>query len=551
MNRRRWRTLAASVFAFLLCVASARAADIRLKPARASETGIAKAMNDWKARELTRQGGKFGSHGWWPWGLRAFDLDNDGDLDLLPSHHGVPRSIVLKSLLKETGKLTFVDVTKELGIDSRKLPIADDRPMLWDIDGDRYIDIPNFSDESRVYVVFNRGGKKLEESRIRFHGVAHPEEVVDLNGDGYPDLDAGRLGAFIYDPKAKTFKRDKTMIRFPKPDGLPAELETLMVELKKEKRNRFLRFQFLRYFNLGRDTVGYRPYPIDLNGDGRGDLVFTGYAAYGGGYLARYLLTAADGKLADKTTQLGLPKDAVPIWIDDLTGDGAPEVLSAGKAGGFFVNDGTGKFTLKDSPMNTFLRKREPYLLRAFPADFDNDGDWDLVLSSPRYGRAEVYENKGGGEFKLILKARAWDSNPIVICDIDNDGKMDLLIGGAGKDRKTSIVVYRNETPHAGGFVQICPKMSPPNPFAVGAVVEVFKPGELGKEGTRPIFIEKAHADGTPVHAGLAAAATFDLRVTLPTKKVVEKRGLAGNRRLAIAPDGTVTPIVVPRSNAH
>jgi len=535
MDQRWGRALGASGLALLLCAASVPAADIRLRPVEPGDTGIGKALEAWKARELARQGGKFGSHGWWPWGLRAFDLDNDGDLDLLPSHHGTPRSIVLKSLLKETGKLRFVDVTKELGIDSRQLPIADDRPMLWDVDGDGCIDIPNFSDESRVYVVFNRGGKRLETSKARLHGLSHPHEIIDLNADGYPDVDGGRLGVFIYQPKTRMFTRDRKR-RFPKPDGLPAELAALMVELKKEKRNRFLRFQFLRYFSTGRDTVGYRPYPIDLNGDGRGDLVFTGYAAYGGAYLARYLLTAADGKLADKTTELGLPKDSVPIWIDDLTGDGAPEIITAGKTGGLFTNDGAGKFTLKDSPMNTFLRKREPYLLRAFPADFDNDGDWDLVLSSPRYGRAEVYENKGQGEFKLALKARAWDSNPIVICDIDNDGKMDLLIGGAGKDRKTTIELYLNETPHAGGFVQVCPKMAKPNPFAVGAVVEVFQPGELGKEGARPIFTEKAHADGTPVHAGLGAATTFDLRVSFPAGKRVQKSGLAGNRRLVVTP---------------
>jgi hypothetical protein len=73
--------------------------------------------------------------------------------------------------------------------------------------------------------------------------------------------------------------------------------------------------------------------------------------------------------------------------------------------------------------------------------------------------------------------------------------------------------------------------MAAPNPYAVGAVVEVFLPGELDKPEARPLLIEKAHSDATPVHAGLGTADTFDLRVTHPGGKSLIARGLKSNSR--------------------
>jgi len=136
-----------SAYLTILCVmlastpAVAQEGNVSFKTVSAEETGIKAIMQRWHDAELARQGGKFGSHGWWPWGLTAFDYDSDGDVDLLPTQHGVPRGIVLKSLFHESGKLTFVDVTKELGIDGRDLPISDGKPWVWDFDGDGWLDI--------------------------------------------------------------------------------------------------------------------------------------------------------------------------------------------------------------------------------------------------------------------------------------------------------------------------------------------------------------------------------------------------------------------------
>ncbi len=56
-----------------------------------------------------------------PWGIPGialFDYDNDGDLDIYVTNGpGTPNSLY-KNMLKETGKLTFVDVAVQAGVDA-------------------------------------------------------------------------------------------------------------------------------------------------------------------------------------------------------------------------------------------------------------------------------------------------------------------------------------------------------------------------------------------------------------------------------------------------
>jgi len=528
-TRRRMERVAVCVGLLAAPAAGWGAEGVGFEVLSPEQTGIRAIMQAWHDEELKRQGGKFRSHGWWPWGLTAFDFDNDGDLDLLPTHHGTPRGRLLKSLLKETGKLTFVNVTKDMGIDSRDLPIADGKPWVWDFDGDGWLDIAGFSDESKPRSLFNVGGKKFAViAGFTFHPISHPGELVDLNGDGWPDLTARRRGRSfqcLYDPKGRTFQKKTAEAKLP--PEVPADVAELFAEAKKLKKNRFLNVRCERRY--------------DLNGDGRRDLIVSGIGAYGADTLARYCLADAKGGCADKTAEIGLPPAGAPSLVRDLNGDGAVDVVVAvGDRAGVYLNDGKGRFTVRDGDLKKFLQTRDPYFLRTFPVDLDNDGDADLVVSSPRRGREEVHENLGAGRFRRVLRARGWDSDPIAICDINDDGLMDVVIGGGAKAHKTAINVYLNRTPSPGNFCRICPRMESPNPYAVGALVEAFQAGQMGRKDAVPLLVEKAHPDATPVHLGLGKAKAFDLRVTFPGKppKVVERKAVQACRRLTVTPDG-------------
>ncbi len=498
------------------------------------ETGLRAIMETWRAEELERQGGKFGSHGWWPWGLVAFDFDNDGDLDLLASHHGTPGGRLFKNLLKEQGKVSFADISKSIA--DERLPGADDRPWIWDFDGDGWLDIAGFSDESKPRSFFNMAGKRFVPiPNFTFSPVAHATEVIDLNGNGYPDLltiSRGGIRRHLFDPDKRTFAVKTAFAEGePVPDvcltylNLPEGFADWFAELKKKSNNRFL---------------GYNITKAELNGDGTQDIVIACYGGYGGDALGKYYIVGEDGKTSDGAAKLGLPETGVPILVQDLTGNGAPEVLVASSEGaGLYLNDGQGRFSLREGHLSAFLRQRDPYRLKALPADLDNDGDLDLVVSMPRKGAMRVFENTGGGEFGTVLSAKGWDSNPIVICDIDNDGLLDVVVGGP----RDTISLYLSSAAKPGRYARIFPRMSAPNPFAVGARVEVFEADTLARPGARPLWVQQARHDGQGVHVGLGERQAFDLRVTFPGKdsKVVEQAKLTANDWYRVTSGGVVS----------
>lgn len=503
--------------------------------------GIAAAFRDWHREELARQGGPGKSHGWWPWGLRAFDYNQDGVLDLLASHHGLPNSMLLQGRRAADGTLHYSDVTSALGIEHRDLPGADDRPWIWDFDGDGRLDIAGFSDESRPKIVWNRGDASFQvDEAFSFSPLSHPQEVVDLDGDGFLDLDGGAKGCWFYVPDKRTFRHDANP-RFANSAEIPSDLLAAFLELKKA--NRGFQFQALTHDVVGYDTLGYRPTPIDLDGDGVHDVVLAGSGGYGAPYRGRYLLRQPDGRLLDRMQELGLPEDGVPILLRDLTGDGLPDLLiTADRAGqdggGVFVNQGRGSFRRQENALTQFLDRRGPYLLRAFEADFNHDELVDLVLSNPRLGQVVVFQNHGAGRFEEVLKlSNAWDANPLVLHDFDQDGRIDLAVGlRPEKNSPGDVHLFFNRTANTGHFLTVQVRMPSPNPYAVGAVVEVYPAGEAGRGTGRALHTEKAHPDGTAIHFGLGPRPACDVRVRFPNDRVVVQEEVPLDRVVTIRP---------------
>jgi hypothetical protein len=487
--------------------------NIAFKFITGTENGSRAILEKRKAALLERRGGKLQSHDWWLWGLTPLDYDRDGDPDFLVTIHGPHHGVVLESQFKQTGKLTFADITRELGVDNILPAATGRRTHVWDFDGDGWLDVVGIGSP---HLLNQKGKRFLPLAKAGFLSFS-PQAIVDLNGDSHPDFynNAGQNG--IWNPAKQTFELKP--FTHPVEAKLPANLQKFWQDAKAKPANRFLRS---KYFT-----------DHDLDGDGSAEIIMTGYASYGGDVFARYLRQDKDG-LHDATGEIGLPTEGAPILVRDLDGDGYLDVLiAAAPPAGFYRNDGKGKFRLQAGRLTELLKSRDPYLHRAEAVDFNQDGLLDLVVTKPRSGQTVIYANLGDGIFELIHQLKGWDSDPVATCDLNDDGLVDLAIGGPGD--QVSLLV--NTTEHPGNGSRLYMRMAAPNHHAVGAKLELYRAGGL-KEGARPIRIEAAPHDATPIHLGLGKDRTCDLRATFPGHEPRDWPNVELAERSTLTPQG-------------
>ncbi|MCU0445599.1 MAG: VCBS repeat-containing protein [Microscillaceae bacterium] len=97
------------------------------------------------------------------------------------------------------------------------------------------------------------------------------------------------------------------------------------------------------------------------------------------------------------------------------------------------LNDGKGKFSdaTADRLPHTYRDSEEIAV-----ADFDRDGDLDIVFASEDDGMHEFYLNTGKGFFKEASQKIPVNShaNAVLALDVDKDGDQDLIFGNAGAE---------------------------------------------------------------------------------------------------------------------
>ncbi len=177
---------------------------------------------------------------------------------------------------------------------------------------------------------------------------------------------------------------------------------------------------------------------VDIDGDGDLDIL-TGVV----GGLNRIYINNGKGVFSDESTKRfptspSLNRyDTSQIVIGDVDRDGDPDLFWA--TGGWLsywsqqndlllLNDGKGRFKLSVQP--DFKQRNTGG--GAF-ADFDGDGDLDLVTASQKEP-SRLYLNDGKGVFKDVTATRF--PNPkeehywVLAVDVDEDGDKDILSGG-------------------------------------------------------------------------------------------------------------------------
>ncbi|MGD2168230.1 MAG: VCBS repeat-containing protein [Gammaproteobacteria bacterium] len=151
------------------------------------------------------------------------------------------------------------------------------------------------------------------------------------------------------------------------------------------------------------------------------------------------LAAAAQDPLYRDETALRLPAALAGQCMDaatgDIDGDGDLDLALAMefRSNLILLNDGSGYFSLAENALPASRHDSEDVEF----ADFDRDGDLDLVFVSEDDRTDELFLNVGNGRFSDAGSRLpvAHVSNALAVTDVDGDGFPDLLTGNIGINR--------------------------------------------------------------------------------------------------------------------
>jgi hypothetical protein len=316
----------------------------------------------------------------------AGDADGDGDLDLALAMEFQP-----KVLLLNDGAGRFANGSNRLPRaihDSEDVAFAD-----FDRDGD--LDLVFVSEDDRSDELYlNDGSARFSDAsaRLATDDVSNALAVLDLDGDGAPDLLTGNIGtdrALIGDGRGGF--RDETAERW-RQDG---ESRTQDLEL------------------------------ADVDGDGDLDVLV-------GNEGQNQLFLNEKGRLVDVTAR-SLPvrsDETRKIRAADVDGDGDVDLIVANVRFGMqesaqdyvLLNDGAGRFSAADTarlPQD----ERDDFTIQT--VDVDRDGDVDVLAPSTVFPDVEndvLLFVTGDSDRALVVRADNLDMK-----DTDGDGDLDAI----------------------------------------------------------------------------------------------------------------------------
>ncbi len=360
------------------------------------------------------------------------EIEGDKGNDLLGASQKAPSQPLANYVFQNNGNLTFEDVSRSWNLNQEGFSHGAAYADL-DLDGDLDLVVNNSSEPAFVYE--NQIQNNANWLRIKIKGWGKntrglgTKAIVHFGGEKlYQDLTNVRgfqssSEAIFHFGLGKHQKADTLFVIFP---------NGKMHRLNNVATNQLLELEYTKT----NDIVKALPYQKPL---------FTKLEAAQTGLD----FTHKENPFDDFAREILLPHRQSTqgpfISTGDVNDDNLQDVFvggASGQAGILFMQKEDGSFKVSQSKPWTEDADAEDMASALF--DFENDGDLDLFIVSggseyePQHEkyRDRLYLNGGKGDFKKSIDAHPdfkTNGSCLIAEDYDQDGDIDLFIGGHGK----------------------------------------------------------------------------------------------------------------------
>jgi enediyne biosynthesis protein E4 len=422
----------------------------------------------------------------WSWNPSIADFDNDGNRDIIITN-GYPRDVtdhdfaafrnkfsnlatkeqlieeipkikIPNYAFKNYGNLHFENVTDKWGMSEASFSNG---ALYADLDNDGDLDyvINNINDEAFVYENTTNSNNKIKANylQVQFKGSKN-----NLNGIGaWAEIyyNKGAMQVYENSPYRGYLSCADTKAFFGL--GQIALLDSVIIRWPGNKKQ------------LLRDVKANQLLIADIKNASSEDTwntggiakntLFTDITSSSG---ISYRHQEMDFIDFDKERLLPykLSQSGPGLAAGDVDGNGFDDMYVGGTGdfpGKIFLQQENGKFILKDLPLPIDKDVRRPENMGVLLFDADNDGDLDLYCASgsnefpanTKNYEDQIFINDGKGNFSIDLTAlpvNYTSKSCVKAVDFDNDGDLDLFIGGGclpgNYPQPVSSFIYRNDS---------------------------------------------------------------------------------------------------------